>query len=64
MSSEMNIHIFHECSGAHSHVYPQIMVPMQETMKIMVSDTEYEVTPQESYSDLILFLALVRSISS
>ena len=47
MSSEMNIHIFHECSGAHSHVYPQIMVPMQETMKIMVSDTEYEVTPQE-----------------
>ena len=47
MGSEVNIHIFNECSGAHSHVYPQIMVPLQETMKIQVGDTEYEVTPQE-----------------
>ena len=47
MNSEVNIHIFNECSGSHSHVYPQILVPLQETMKIQVGDTDYEVTPQE-----------------
>ena len=47
MNKEVDIHIYHECSGAHSHAYPQILVPLQETMKIQVGDTEYDVTPQE-----------------
>ena len=47
MSTQMDIHIFHECSGAHSHDYPQIMVPLEAAMKIQVGEAEFEVTPQE-----------------
>ena len=47
MSQKVDIHIYHECSGEHTHAYPQILVPLQETMKIRVGDAEYEVTPQE-----------------
>ncbi|MGN1014811.1 MAG: AraC family transcriptional regulator [Butyricicoccus sp.] len=47
MSQKVNIHIFHECSGEHTHGYPQIMVPLQEKMSIRVGDSEYDVTPQE-----------------
>ena len=47
MSQQMNIQLYHECRGAHSHDFPQIMVPLQETMHIEVGETEYEVTPQE-----------------
>jgi hypothetical protein len=47
MKEVVNIHVFHECSGAHSHEYPQILVPLQKTMRIEVGESEYEVTPQE-----------------
>lgn len=47
MSQNVNIHIYHECSGEHTHEYPQILVPLQEKMKIRVGDSEYQVTPQE-----------------
>ncbi|MDR3766202.1 MAG: AraC family transcriptional regulator [Butyricicoccus sp.] len=47
MEQKVNIHIFHECKGEHSHAYPQILVPLEEAVKIRVGDAEYEVTPQE-----------------
>lgn len=47
MSQKVSIRIFHECSGAHAHDYPQILVPLQKTMKVSVGSSEYEVTPQE-----------------
>ena len=47
MNEVVDIHIFQDCSGAHSHEYPQILVPLQKTMCIEVGDSEYEVTPQE-----------------
>ena len=47
MISKVNIHVFNECSGEHTHAYPQILVPLQETMMIRVGSSEYEVTPQE-----------------
>lgn len=47
MNAQVNIHIFNECSGEHSHLYPQILVPLQQMMKIQVGESEYEVTPQE-----------------
>ncbi len=47
MDQKVNIQIFNECKGEHTHVYPQILVPLQETMKIQVGEMEYEVTPQE-----------------
>ena len=47
MSQQMDIQVFHECSGAHSHTFPQIMVPLQEAMTIRVGENEYDVTPQE-----------------
>lgn len=43
----MNIQIFYECRGEHSHDYPQILVSMQQTLLIQIGKTEYEVTPQE-----------------
>ena len=49
MGQKVNIHVFHECSGEHVHDYPQILVPRQKIMRISVSGTEYEVTPQELF---------------
>lgn len=43
----INIHMFHECSGEHSHKYQQILVPLQKSMRIYIEDTEYYVTSQE-----------------
>lgn len=47
MNQKMNIQIFQECSGAHDHCYPQILVPLEKTMDIQIGDLEYQVTPQE-----------------
>lgn len=47
MSQKANIRVCYECSGAHTHEFPQILVPLQEKMDILIGDTEYEVTPQE-----------------
>lgn len=48
MTQKVNILYFRECNGRHAHPYPQILVPLQGNMKIMVGeDTEYEVTNHE-----------------
>lgn len=47
MNQKVDIHVLHECNGAHAHEYPQILVPMQGNMHIKVGETEYQVTPQE-----------------
>lgn len=47
MNKKMDIQIFHECSGEHSHGYPQILVPLQGVLRIQVGECEYEVTHQE-----------------
>ena len=47
MYTQMDIRMFHECSGAHSHKYPQIMVPIEKEMLVQVGESEYNVTPQE-----------------
>lgn len=47
MNERVDIQIFEECSGAHSHTYPQIMVPLQKNMNICISGKDYTVTAQE-----------------
>lgn len=47
MNQKVNIRLYHECKGRHAHDFPQILVPLQESMGIRVGDMEYEVTPQE-----------------
>lgn len=47
MSTSMDIKMFRECRGAHSHSYPQTMVPIQREMKIQIGEAEYDVTPRE-----------------
>lgn len=47
MHQKVDIHVFHECSGAHMHEYPQILVPLGDMMKISVGNINYEVTPRE-----------------
>ena len=47
MNQKVNIRIFHECNGEHAHEFPQILVPLEETMQIRIGETEYEVTSQE-----------------
>ena len=49
MSEHVCIQIFQECTGEHSHPYPQILVPLQETMRIRAEETEYEVKLQELF---------------
>lgn len=47
MNQQVDIQIFHECSGEHAHDYPQILVPLQQTMQICIGTSEYQVTPRE-----------------
>ena len=47
MTLKNNIHLYKECTGAHSHEYAQILVPVQKNMPIQIGDTMYDVSPQE-----------------
>lgn len=47
MNERVDIQMFEECSGAHSHTYPQIMVPLQKSMDICIENMDYAVTAQE-----------------
>lgn len=47
MNQALDIMMVHECSGEHFHDYPQIMVPLNDSMQIMIGSMQYDVTPQE-----------------
>ena len=47
MNQKLDIHIFNECRGEHTHTYPQILVPLQHTMCTTVGKEEYDVSCQE-----------------
>lgn len=47
MRQKVDIQFFSECRGAHSHSYPQVLVPLQGSMDIQVGDRDYLVTPRE-----------------
>ena len=47
MNQKVDICVFNECSGEHTHDYPQILVPLHEAMEIQVGTSEYDVTHQE-----------------
>lgn len=47
MEHILNFYINNECNGEHSHDYPQILVPLKETLHIWIGTMEYDVTPQE-----------------
>ncbi|MBR3866635.1 MAG: helix-turn-helix transcriptional regulator [Butyricicoccus sp.] len=47
MSRKVDIQVFNECTGAHAHDYPQILVPLQQPMQITIGSDEYSVTTQE-----------------
>ena len=47
MRQKLDIQEFQECSGEHRHSYPQILVPLQQSMSIRVGEEEYDVTCQE-----------------
>jgi len=47
MRQKIDIQEFHECTGQHSHSYPQILVPLRQVMSIRAGEDEYSVTCQE-----------------
>jgi len=47
MKDSLNFSICNECRGEHSHADPQILVPLEATMHILIGTTEYDVTPHE-----------------
>lgn len=47
MNQQLDIRFFDECSGLHSHDYPQILVPLQGTMCITIQDTDFTITSHE-----------------
>lgn len=49
MNRALSIQIFHECMGEHTHSYPQILVPMQETMRIKAGNDIFEVGLKELF---------------
>ena len=44
MASKMDIRVFHECSGMHTHTYPQILSPIGQSMEIRIGEEEYLVS--------------------
>ena len=49
MREVLSIQIFHECMGEHTHTYPQILVPMQEAMRIKAGGEAFDVRLQELF---------------
>lgn len=47
MLRTFNFQIYNECHGLHGHDYPQIMVPLQEPLRIEIDNLEYDVSSQE-----------------
>ncbi len=47
LSQKFDIQMYNECYGEHDHTYPQILVPLGQTMEITIGDMDYKVTPQE-----------------
>lgn len=45
--NRLGFHICRECRCQHTHDYPQIIMPLQETLRIWIGDSEYSVTPRE-----------------
>lgn len=41
LSQKFDIEVFQECFGAHHHEYPQILVPMGETMELSIGNSDY-----------------------
>ena len=47
MDNTLNFHFYHECYGEHGHEYPQILIPLEQTLHIWIGAEEYDVTPKE-----------------
>ena len=47
MNNELNFQLHHECHGKHKHDFPQILIPLEQTMHITINKEEYEVTKRE-----------------
>ena len=41
MAAKMDIRVFHECNGMHTHTYPQILAPIGQSMEICIGEEEY-----------------------
>lgn len=47
MGNTFDFSVYKECCGQHVHDYPQILVPLHETLHICIGSIEYEVMPKE-----------------
>lgn len=46
-NKSIQIEMFRECHGRHTHNYQQIMIPIEKDMKVFVDKEEYTVTSRE-----------------
>ena len=47
MKQTLKIFVFKECRGEHTHAYPQVLVPLEKSMDIIIENIAYNVTPQK-----------------
>lgn len=47
MSGILNFQLYHECRGEHEHSYPQILIPLEQSLHIEIGAAEYDVQPKE-----------------
>lgn len=47
MGNTFYFSVYNECCGRHIHDYPQILVPLRETLYICIESLEYKVTSRE-----------------
>lgn len=45
--NRLDFRICSECCCQHTHNYPQILIPLQETLHIWIGDCKYDVTPRD-----------------
>ena len=47
MKEEIRMIIMYECSGSHTHEFPQIIVPVRNRLSIRIEDEEFDISPKE-----------------
>ena len=47
MKQDIQINHFQECHGQHFHEYPQVLIPLKASLRLVAGETEYTVSSRE-----------------
>ena len=47
MKQDIQINHFQECHGRHVHEYPQVLIPLKASLRLVAGETECQVSSRE-----------------